>query len=195
MVTSNEAPVDWSALNESALARRYRDASDECAFNELYRRVTPTVEKAFRRWGRGLQLADVKQEVHLRLLKRIATGADPPSNCQGWIYGATLKVTQEQRRRDRRAGTAHDPHEFHVADDHDLVAQLEAAHTLGKFEPALASFGEAYRQAFALHIDGFTAPEIALILGIGRSTAYEHLDVVRRQLLEYFDAMSDAPLD
>lgn len=151
-------------------------------FLEVYRAHFPFVWRSLRRLGVApANLDDASQEVFLVVHRRLPE-FEGRSSLRTWIFGITLRVAAEFRRKAARgpALSAGDstawladqgPSPLEVAERHDEARLLEAA---------LAALPDERRAILVLaELEGFTVPEIAEAMGINVNTAYSRLRLAR----------------
>jgi RNA polymerase sigma-70 factor (ECF subfamily) len=121
---------------------------------------------------------DLASEVFFRVHRRLAD-LDPDRAVRPWLFAFAVRVASEHRRRahtrneslgakDDAGSSAVDPPGARGDDDRELVRL------------ALGSLDIDKRAVFVMHfLDGFTAAEIALALGIPLGTTYTRLRAAR----------------
>lgn len=140
--------------------------------------------------------ADLAQDVFLDAFRHLAR-FDGHRPFAAWLYGIANKhlLMHWRRQRLRRfvsldwltgpASTA-TPSALHQADD---SASCDEQDILGQ---VFAGLTPPLREALLLHsLDGFTAPEIAGILGISRSAAERRISRAKEQFRQNYRALSN----
>lgn len=167
-----------------SLATAERGPSPSREFLELYRAHFPFVWRSLRRLGVAQpNLDDATQEVFLVVHRRLAD-FEGRSTLRTWIFGISLRVARDFRRRAARGAATtsareattmlpdQGPSPLEVAERHDQTRLLESA---------LAALPEERRAILVLaELEGFTVPEIAEALAINLNTAYSRLRLARK---------------
>lgn len=152
---------------DAALMARYA-GGDAQAARLLVARLAPRVLRlASRLLGDGAEAEDVTQEAMLRLWQiapRWQAGQAAPSS---WLHRVTVNLALDRIRR-RRDGVALDAIAEPVAPGPAPTEALIAADRARALEQALAQLPARQRAAVVLrHIEGYSNPEIAEMLGLG----------------------------
>lgn len=150
---------------DGQLLRRYREARDEEAFAELYRRYGRMVRAVCRReLGDPTLAEDAAQAVFLLLIRKTF---EDRASLAGWLHGAARLVSRnllrEEGRRKRRERRAYE--EF---------TEPEAAWNAASphVDAALASLSAGDREAMLLRFAcGQSLAEVGQALGVGENAA------------------------
>lgn len=144
------------------------------AETELFDRVAPAVTRVLGRiLGRDAELADLVQEVFLRLFARLDQLVEPE---RVWAFALTIavhvareRIRKKHRWRWIRLGRAEDR-------EPSRGESQEAARLLGLAYEALSELPEEERIAFCLRfIDGMDLSEIAVVMGLSLATVKRRL--------------------
>lgn len=146
----------------------------------VYRQHFKAVWRLLRRLGVPAgQLDDAAQDVFL-VVQRKLPQLSPDAALQSWVFGITVRVASEHRRRSlwRRAEPIADglidlaPH---PARQHEVQEAVRLLHAL------LAELDEKKREVFVLaELEQLTAPEIVEVLGVNLNTVYSRLRAAKR---------------
>jgi RNA polymerase sigma-70 factor (ECF subfamily) len=152
--------------------------------DEIYREHFGFVWAALRRLGVGAaDMEDVAQEVFIVVHRRLE-GFEGRSSLRTWLYAITVRVALNHLRRHqrRRAVSPDDEPEAAApasADPESHASRVQAGRVLHRL---LGRLDEDKRAVFVLaELEGFTAPEIASIVGANPRTVYSRLRVAREQ--------------
>jgi len=160
---------DLSDLPEEALLARYA-TGDRMAARVLVMRLSPRLlSYVYRLLHDRAEAEDVVQEALLRLWRMAPDWRTGEARVTTWLYRvATNLVTDRQRARQRRRGTALEDAPEPADTAPGAVAQLIEADRMAALEAALACLPDRQRQAVILrHLEGLSNPEIAAILEVG----------------------------
>lgn len=160
---------DLSDLPEEALLARYA-RGDRMAARVLVMRLSPRLlSYVYRLLRDRAEAEDVVQEALLRLWRMAPDWRTGEARVTTWLYRvATNLVTDRQRARQRRRGTALEDAPEPADTAPGAVAQLIEADRMAALEAALACLPDRQRQAVILrHLEGLSNPEIAAILEVG----------------------------
>ena len=160
---------DLSDLPEEALLARYA-TGDRMAARVLVMRLSPRLlSYVYRLLRDRAEAEDVVQEALLRLWRIAPDWRTGEARVTTWLYRvATNLVTDRQRARQRRRGTALEDAPEPADTAPGAVAQLIEADRMAALEAALACLPDRQRQAVILrHLEGLSNPEIAAILEVG----------------------------
>lgn len=137
------------------------------------------VWKTLRRLGVApTDLEDMAHEVFIRVHRRLSS-YDETRPIKPWLCAITYRVVQDARRaRGRRIETKDDDQDLAAHDP--TFARIAAASTLHR---ALEEVEGGRRIGVVMHhLDGFSAPEIAVELGLGVEAVYGRLRTGREEL-------------
>lgn len=158
-----------SEISDDALLVLYANG-DASAARLLTRRLLPAVlGYAARLLGDRAEAEDVAQEAMIRLWRIAPEWRPGEAKVTSWLYRVVTNLcTDRHRARRRRAADALDDVPEPADDGPGAEARLQAAARLSALDAALAVLPDRQRQAVVLrHIEGFSNPEIAEVLGIG----------------------------
>lgn len=172
-------------MTDSALARQSmgvghpaRPSHDPAPvdFDAIYRDEIAYVWRSLQRLGvRPSDLEDIAHDVFVVVYRRLST-YDSSRPLRPWLFGISLRVSKDHRRRARNTEIPSDAIE--VVDDRAVPAQRAADRDL--VMSALAHLDLDKRAVLLMHdLDGFTAPEIAAALEIPLNTVYSRLRLAR----------------
>jgi RNA polymerase sigma-70 factor (ECF subfamily) len=118
---------------------------------------------------------DAAQQVFMVLVTRADLVIKPGSE-RAFLYGISLRVTKEFRRRAQSAAQ-HTSEAAELPDERlDLEAMTEQSLARKKLDAILVSMPDALREAFILfELEDMSVPEIATLLGIPTGTAASRL--------------------
>lgn len=158
-------------------------------FEAVFRENAPFVWRALR--GLGVSesdLADVSQEVFLVVHRRLDAfrGA---SSLRTWIYGISVRVASEYRRR------AHRRREMPAGDDlpeqgetRPLDEEVDGRRALAKLDRVLDTLGDEKRAVLVLfELEGLPMTEVAEAVGCPLQTAYARLYAARKIVRAAFE--------
>ncbi|MGC4805983.1 RNA polymerase sigma factor [Micromonospora sp. DT233] len=161
------------AADEDDLVRRVA-SGDRRAFDELYRRTSPwLLTRLRRRCADDDVVADVMQETYLTVWRAAGgfAGAATPGSAVGWLWTiAAHRLVDAFRRRARQhqvsAAVPLGESVAPAAEDEVMVGQVgqELEHALLTLPP------EARQVLRAMVLDGFSARETSLLLGVPENT-------------------------
>lgn len=160
-------PFDAGAMSDEALLAAYGRGEARAA-RALADRLLPGVWRTARRClGDPAEAEDVAQEAMLRLWRIAPDWRGGEARVTTWLYRVTVNLCTDRLRRSGR-GVALDA----VPEPEDAApgaaAGLIEADRLAALDAVLLALPERQRQAVVLrHLEGFTNPEIAEIMGIG----------------------------
>ena len=169
------AAISGTAMEVSALAPD---------FPSLYREYFGFAWASLRRLGVSTAtIDDAAQDLWVTVHRRLES-LDPAASVKAWLFGIARRVASHYRRteqRHRRKLAA-----YSAADargSNEPMKRREAALTMEGF---LAKLDETKRVAFVLsEIEGWSAPEIARIVGTSPNTVYSRIRLARRQLRKH----------
>jgi RNA polymerase sigma-70 factor (ECF subfamily) len=173
-----------AAFSEGDAARR------EAVFEELYRRLGPGLDSLCRRMlGNGADAHDALQEVLLAVHRGLATFRGD-AKLSTWACRIAVRTALHRRARVRRAPASLD---FDPSTEANTAArrtartepadEAEEAEAARALERAILELRPAYRAVFSLaSVDGMSAKEIGLVLGLPEGTVWTHLHRARKEL-------------
>jgi RNA polymerase sigma-70 factor, ECF subfamily len=155
------------------------------SIRDVHERHADFVWRSLQRLGvRAMDLEDQMQEVFIVAHRRLGS-FDGSSELKTWLFGICLRVAAAHRRRAhvRRETATLDGEapEAGVSDDPERSAlEREAREEL---EGLLAGLELEKRAVFVMfEVEGFTAPEIASVMGTPVGTVYSRLAAARGEL-------------
>ena len=145
----------------------------------LYRQEFAFVWRTLRYLGvPPASVEDAAQEVFITAHRRLASFDPTRASIRSWLYGIARNTARHHHRWARRWDPRRLPESTAEAVDPALdpearVARVEVVEVV---ERCLAALDPRRREVFVLHeIEGFSAPEIAELLGIKLNTVYSRL--------------------
>jgi RNA polymerase sigma-70 factor (ECF subfamily) len=187
-------PVRDEPLDDAGLVRRTLDG-DGAAFDALVRRyMRPALAVAWEFTTTLEDAEDVVQDAFLRTLRALGT-YDARRPFPAWFFtivrnvarnAAAARTVRDGRRTDLEAAEARDaPH----PPAHDAA---ERAELLDHLERAMDGLPPMQRACFRLcGAEGFSAAEVATMLGISESTVRVHTHRARRTLRSALRFLTD----
>ena len=143
---------------------------DVTAGRDLLNRLGPKLfSHAFRVLGDRAEAEDVVQETMLKLWKIAPDWRQGEAQVSTWAYRVVANLCTDRIRRRKTQGQVDlDSVAEPAADMMSAVEQMTEAARADALQTALAALPDRQRQAVVLrHLEGFSNPEIADILGIG----------------------------
>ena len=156
-----------------------RQARDESAFRELYRRHTPVLfALALRLSGEVAVASDAVHDTWIRGVDSLDT-FEWRSSLRTWLTSILLNRLREIARHDARLVDLDE--DLQTTETESLPHDIDAM----DLEWALAMLPAGYKQVLVLHdIEGFKHREIADLLGIDVGTSKSQLTRARRVVRE-----------
>lgn len=153
-------------------------------FPTLYRDYFGFAWASLRRLGVApATIDDAAQDLWVTVHRRLES-LDPAASVKAWLFGIARRVASHYRRteqRHRRKLAA-----YSVSDtrrSNEPMKRREAALTMEAF---LAKLDETKRIAFVLsEVEGWSAPEIARVVGTSPNTVYSRVRLARQQLRKH----------
>lgn len=185
------AKVDRMHLDGEASLGRVRLESPP-AFREVFDRHGRYVWRTLRRLGvREADAKDMCQEVFMVVHRRLPE-FDGSSSIRTWVYGITVRVASQYRRRavHRREELSEQVVETPSAPpQHD---DLEERWLRRRLEAALNGLDEHKRTVFVLYeLEELTLSEISTVLGCPLQTVYFRLRTAREAVRRAFTHVAD----
>ncbi len=153
-------------------------------FGSLYRQYFGFAWASLRRLGVSqATIDDAAQDLWVTVHRRM-DALDPAASVKAWLFGIARRVASHYRRTERR-------HQrklaaYSAADTrgaNEPIKRREAALTMEAF---LAKLDETKRVAFVLsEVEGWSAPEIARVVGTSPNTVYSRVRLARKQLRKH----------
>jgi RNA polymerase sigma-70 factor (ECF subfamily) len=156
----------------------------------VYEAQLAWVLTTLRRLGvREADLDDAAHELFLVVHRKLAT-FDAARPLRPWLFGIAYRIARDHLRA---AGRRHLEVVPLAPVAVDGESQSAARHELERIQRALDTLDDERRATFIMfELDGFTAPEIAEVLGCPLNTLYSHLRRARRHVHAYLNA-NDRP--
>ena len=173
-------------MDDAALLRRISH-DDRAAFDELYRRTSPWLLVRLRRRCADDELvAEVLQDTYLAVWRAAGSfvGATERDTTAGWLWTiASHRLVDAFRRRARHAAPPpmiETEQTAPAAEDVALFGQVS-----GELEQALLTLPPELRQVLkAMVLDGLTARETSVLLGVAEGTVKTRARRARAALRE-----------
>jgi RNA polymerase sigma-70 factor (ECF subfamily) len=161
------------------------------AFAEIFARHARFMAQSLRRMGvADADLDDLCQEAFLVVHRRLAS-FEGRSSLRTWIRGVAIRVAADYRKSARvraRVGAEATDELESPADDH---GRTEARQILQR---AFRALDANKRAVLVLHeIEGFSVPEVALLVGCPVPTAYTRLRAGRLMLARVLSDEAEPP--
>jgi RNA polymerase sigma-70 factor (ECF subfamily) len=161
-------------------------------FKEVFEAHAPYVWRTLRRLGvHDADANDMCQEVFVVVHRRLSE-FDGTSAVKTWVYGITIRVASQYRRRARHR------HEELVAELPEPAGapaqegELRQRETLRRLDRVLAQLDEHKRTVFVLYeLEELTMNEVAQVLGCPLQTAYSRLHAARAFVRRAFGASGE----
>jgi len=153
-------------------------------FPSLYREYFGFAWASLRRLGVSpATIDDAAQDLWVTVHRRLES-LDPAASVKAWLFGIARRVASHYRRteqRHRRKLAAYSVSD--VRGSNEPIKRREAALTMEAF---LAKLDETKRIAFVLsEVEGWSAPEIARVVGTSPNTVYSRVRLARQQLRKH----------
>ena len=171
------------AVDDAALLRRV-SRGDRAAFDELYRRTSPwLLVRLRRRCADDDLVAEVLQDTYLAVWRAAGSFSGQEETSAGWLWTiASRRLVDAFRRRARHtlvAGPTHEP-AAPAAEEVALSGQVS-----GEMEAALLALPPELREVLkAMVLDGLTARETSVLLGVAEGTVKTRARRARAALRE-----------
>jgi RNA polymerase sigma factor (sigma-70 family) len=179
--------VKWQsgAMDDAALLRRI-SRGDRSAFDELYRRTSPWLLVRLRRRCTDDELvAEVLQDTYVAVWRAAGSFAGEQDTTAGWLWTiASHRLVDAFRRRARHTGLP----PAVIGREQTAPAAEEVAlfgQVSGELERALLTLPPELRQVLkAMVLDGLTARETSVLLGVAEGTVKTRARRARAALRE-----------
>lgn len=153
-------------------------------FGSLYREYFGFAWASLRRLGVShATIDDAAQDLWVTVHRRLES-LDPAASVKAWLFGIARRVASHYRRteqRHRRKLAAYSVSD--VRGSNEPMKRREAALTMEAF---LSKLDETKRTAFVLsEVEGWSAPEIARVVGTSPNTVYSRVRLARAQLRKH----------
>lgn len=160
-------------------------------FSSLYREYFGFAWASLRRLGVSTAtIDDAAQDLWVTVHRRLES-LDPAASVKAWLFGIARRVASHYRRTERRHQRKLAAYSVtDVRRSAEPMKRGEAAMTMERF---LERLDETKRVAFVLsEVEGWSAPEIARVVGTSPNTVYSRVRLARQQLRKHLaDADSD----
>lgn len=175
------APPEEGPTDEELAKRVQR--GDRAAFARLVRRYLRPVHAIASSFLREqADVEDVAQETFLDALDRIET-YDSDRPFAPWLYQIARNAARQRIERRSRREVAPVPEEGLAHDSAGPEEELERAEVRRRLRTAVAGLPERQRTVFRLlDVEGFSADEVAGMLGLTAGTIRSHLSRARSAL-------------
>lgn len=168
----------------ASIVSRGREGAEEYAdFRALYERYLPLVWKwAFRLGAPADALDDVVQETFLTIHRRLHE-FEGRSSLRTWVFGITLGVTRNHRRRQRATAMTESEVDQLVSSRPHPEAAAEHTEALALLRRILDGIDDDRREVFVLaELEQMSMTEIASVLSISANTVSSRLRRAREDV-------------
>jgi RNA polymerase sigma-70 factor, ECF subfamily len=151
------------------------------AFEALYREYFSFTWRTLQALGvpRGA-LDDATQELWVVVHRRLA-GFEGRSSMKTWLFGIAVNVARNQRRQTRRQPALDAPHGELPSAEPDAERQHQGREAWRRVERFLDTLDDERREVFvSALLEGWSAPEVAELTGLGVLTVYNRIRALRR---------------
>ena len=167
--------LSGTAMQSSAL---------EPEFSSLYREYFGFAWASLRRLGvSSATIDDAAQDLWVTVHRRLES-LDPAASVKAWLFGIARRVASHYRRTEQR-------HQrklaaYSVTDVRRTAEPMKRGEAAMTMETFLAQLDETKRIAFVLsEVEGWSAPEIARVVGTSPNTIYSRVRLAREQLRKH----------
>ncbi len=153
-------------------------------FSSLYREYFGFAWASLRRLGVSTAtIDDAAQDLWVTVHRRLES-LDPAASVKAWLFGIARRVASHYRRTERRHQRKLAAYSItNVRRSAEPMKRGEAALTMERF---LGRLDETKRVAFVLsEVEGWSAPEIARVVGTSPNTVYSRVRLARQQLRKH----------
>lgn len=153
-------------------------------FSSLYREYFGFAWASLRRLGVSTAtIDDAAQDLWVTVHRRLES-LDPAASVKAWLFGIARRVASHYRRTERRHQRKLAAYSVtDVRRSAEPMKRGEAALTMERF---LETLDETKRVAFVLsEVEGWSAPEIARVVGTSPNTVYSRVRLARQQLRKH----------
>jgi RNA polymerase sigma-70 factor (ECF subfamily) len=159
----------------------------QAEFEALYRRYFGFAWASLRRLGvPNAAIDDAAQDLWVTVHRRLDS-YDPDASMKAWIFGIARRVASHYRRSAQR--NARKIAALSIGDQRrsdQPIGRRDIALTMETF---LGRLDETKRIAFVLsELEGWSAPEIARVVGTNANTIYSRIRLAKQQLRDHFAA-------
>jgi RNA polymerase sigma factor (sigma-70 family) len=174
--------VAQAKSSEDAASLARIAGGDLSGLGELYDAYAQDLWRFVRRAAPREDAEDVVHTVFVRLVAIAGSYDARAPSARAWLFGVTAQVLRERRRSLQRFANAMLAHAQLARNS--LVASDTTSVDIDR---ALSSLSEAKRIVLLLaEVEGFSSPEIAVMLGIPVGTVWTRLHHARRKLRDHF---------
>jgi RNA polymerase sigma-70 factor, ECF subfamily len=173
-VKENNASTNTIKANEPdeelrAMMVQYQDGSLD-AFQSIYARLAPGLQRYLRHLARGADAADdLLQETFLQM-HRSRMAYNPTYGLKPWAFGLARNVFLMNRRATRRFAAVHEVRL--ILPDFPVPPEVEKLGSADEIRRCVACLAADQAEALLLHHEwGFTFDEIAGMLGVSSAAA------------------------
>jgi RNA polymerase sigma-70 factor, ECF subfamily len=157
-------------------------------FRDVFEAHAPYVWRALRRLGvHDADAKDMCQEVFLVVHRRLAE-FDGSSSIKTWVYGITIRVASQYRRRARHRREELAAEVPDAATRPEQETDFRKRELLSRLDATLDRLDEHKRAVFVLYeLEELTMNEVARALGCPLQTAYSRLHAARAFVRKAFE--------
>lgn len=153
-------------------------------FSSLYREYFGFAWASLRRLGVSTAtIDDAAQDLWVTVHRRLES-LDPAASVKAWLFGIARRVASQYRRtelRHQRKLAA-----YSVSDVRRSAEPMKRGEAVLTMERFLETLEEPKRVAFVLsEVEGWSAPEIARVVGTSPNTIYSRVRLARQQLRKH----------
>jgi RNA polymerase sigma-70 factor (ECF subfamily) len=163
--------------------------------SELFRERAPFVARQLTRLGvPGAELDDAVQEVFLVVFRR-GGFAEGPASETTFLTEVAVRVAANVRRRGRRKPTVSDEAAIAAVPSRagDPLVSAEVQESLERVASALEQLKPEARLVFLLvEVEGASADDVALALGVPTGTVYSRAHAARRAFRAAYERVADS---
>lgn len=163
----------------------------EPEFSSLYREYFGFAWASLRRLGvSSATIDDAAQDLWVTVHRRLES-LDPAASVKAWLFGIARRVASHYRRTEQR-------HQrklaaYSVTDVPRTAEPMKRGEAAMTMEAFLGQLDETKRVAFVLsEVEGWTAPEIARVVGTSPNTVYSRVRLAREQLRKHLHESDSA---
>jgi RNA polymerase sigma-70 factor, ECF subfamily len=157
------------------------------AEGDIFRRFSPQLKHLFQKWGYWPEeVEDLKQKTFQRVFKSIETFKGT-GRFSSWV----LRIAENVRRSNARSEILDNripkvsidtlPYDISTAEPNPERVVI-SRERLNKVEAAMDQLSKQERRCVGLRVQGYTYEEIAMIMGIEKSTCRAHVHNARKHL-------------
>lgn len=153
-------------------------------FSSLYRQYFGFAWASLRRLGVSTAtIDDAAQDLWVTVHRRLES-LDSRASAKAWLFGIARRVASHYRRTEQRHRRKLDA--YSMADVHGLHEPMKRGEAALTMEVFLSKLDETKRVAFVLsEVEGWSAPEIARVVGTNANTVYSRVRLARQQLRKH----------